>query len=392
LPNGVTFNPATGVLAGTPDAGNVGTYNLTFKAQNGIASDAVQNFTLSVVPPPAISNFTPGLATIILGSSTTLTGVYSNGTGSVDNGVGAVISATPVTVIPAATTTYKLTVTNAAGTSVAATTTVTVNNPVPTITSVSPTHANAGAAIATLTVNGSNFVPSSVINFNGKAENTVFVSSTQLTANVPAADNAAGGSVQVTVTSPGPGGGTTPGQTFTADSFTESIPAATATVSAGQPAQYTIMIAPSANGFTNTVTLAASGLPQGVSVTFSQNPAPAGNSVTMTLTTTARSLLPAFWRTSPKARGVHLWTKIFVVFIAILALIPLCRRRQWIQIVPFCSLLLCLFIAYGCATGGGNSDTSGGGTSGTPAGTYTITISLTSGTLVESTHVTLTVN
>jgi putative Ig domain-containing protein len=40
LPSGVTFNAATGVLSGTPAAGTVGTYNISFNASNGVGSDA----------------------------------------------------------------------------------------------------------------------------------------------------------------------------------------------------------------------------------------------------------------------------------------------------------------------------------------------------------------
>ena len=46
LPPGVTFNPATGVLSGTPTA--LGTYTLHFTAHNGAGPDATQTFTLSV--------------------------------------------------------------------------------------------------------------------------------------------------------------------------------------------------------------------------------------------------------------------------------------------------------------------------------------------------------
>ena len=54
LPNGVSFND--GVLSGTPVEGAVGTYPIRFTASNGIGSDGVQNFTLTVnepVPPAA---------------------------------------------------------------------------------------------------------------------------------------------------------------------------------------------------------------------------------------------------------------------------------------------------------------------------------------------------
>ncbi|MEO8100969.1 MAG: fibronectin type III domain-containing protein [Betaproteobacteria bacterium] len=44
VPAGVTFTPATGVLAGTPAAG--GPYAITFTATNGVLPDATQNFSL----------------------------------------------------------------------------------------------------------------------------------------------------------------------------------------------------------------------------------------------------------------------------------------------------------------------------------------------------------
>src|SRR5205085_3326602 len=56
LPSGVTFDALTGLLAGTPDAGTVGTYNLVFTAHNGVGSDATQNFTLTVNLPPVITS------------------------------------------------------------------------------------------------------------------------------------------------------------------------------------------------------------------------------------------------------------------------------------------------------------------------------------------------
>ena len=56
LPSGVTFNPATGVLSGSPAAGTGGVYNLTFTAHNGVGNEAVQNLTLTVDEAPAITS------------------------------------------------------------------------------------------------------------------------------------------------------------------------------------------------------------------------------------------------------------------------------------------------------------------------------------------------
>lgn len=59
LPAGVTFNAATGVLAGMPGSGTVGTYAITFIARNTVAPDAVQAFTLHVVQANQAITFDP---------------------------------------------------------------------------------------------------------------------------------------------------------------------------------------------------------------------------------------------------------------------------------------------------------------------------------------------
>ena len=77
----------------------------------------------------------------------------------------------------------------------------------PAISQLNPTSATAGGAEFTLTVNGSNFASTAVVNWNGSAQTTAFVTSGQLTIAVPASAIANAGSVQVTVTNPGSGGG-----------------------------------------------------------------------------------------------------------------------------------------------------------------------------------------
>jgi hypothetical protein len=89
----------------------------------------------------------------------------------------------------------------------------TVVTPQPTITSISPTSAIAGGAGLTLTVNGTNFVSGSTVNFNGNARTTTFVSATQLRAAILASDIATTGIFNLTVTNPGDG--TSNGVSFT---------------------------------------------------------------------------------------------------------------------------------------------------------------------------------
>ena len=107
----------------------------------------------------------------------------------------------------------------------------TINNPVPTITVLNPASATAGSAAFTLTVNGTNFVNGSTVNWNGSARTTQFVSATQVTASITAADIASVGSANVTVTNPAPGGGTSNQAAFT--------------INANAPAPTTISISPS---------------------------------------------------------------------------------------------------------------------------------------------------
>ncbi len=74
----------------------------------------------------------------------------------------------------------------------------------PTISAISPASNLVGSPAFTLTVSGANFLSSSVINFGGNAFAATFVSSTQLTAAVPAAFIASVGTATVTVTNPVP--------------------------------------------------------------------------------------------------------------------------------------------------------------------------------------------
>jgi hypothetical protein len=55
LPGGVSFNPVTGILSGTPADGVGGVYTVTFTASNGVDADVVQNFTLTVNQAPGLT-------------------------------------------------------------------------------------------------------------------------------------------------------------------------------------------------------------------------------------------------------------------------------------------------------------------------------------------------
>ncbi|HEX7508150.1 MAG TPA: kelch repeat-containing protein, partial [Polyangia bacterium] len=140
-----------GVSTGPLQAG--ATYTLTVLSPTGGSTSA--QVTVSVGPSPAIVSFTSAATSLASGKATTLTATFVNGAGSIDNGIGSVSSGISVsTGLLVASTTFTLTVANAAGTSVTAKVTITVSPPIPapTITSftASPTTLASGTR-ATLT-------------------------------------------------------------------------------------------------------------------------------------------------------------------------------------------------------------------------------------------------
>jgi autotransporter-associated beta strand protein len=83
-----------------------------------------------------------------------------------------------------------------------------------TLSAVSPNAGVQNGAGFTITVTGTNFLSGSVVQWNGSNRPTTFVSSTQLTALIPASDLVDAGRVNVTVFSPPPGTGATTPVTF----------------------------------------------------------------------------------------------------------------------------------------------------------------------------------
>lgn len=99
-----------------------------------------------------------------------------------------------------------------------------VQNPLPQLTTLSPLSVEVGASATPLTITGAELVPGATIVFGGASLPTTFVSSTSLSATIPASALATSGSVPVTLVNPSPGGGTS-----TAIAFTVSNPDATVT-------------------------------------------------------------------------------------------------------------------------------------------------------------------
>jgi len=80
-------------------------------------------------------------------------------------------------------------------------------SPVPQITSLSPSGVFAGSGSFTLTVTGNNFVSQSTVTVNGSNRSTSFVGTTSLQVAISASDVVSGGTLQIVVVNPPPGGG-----------------------------------------------------------------------------------------------------------------------------------------------------------------------------------------
>ena len=90
-----------------------------------------------------------------------------------------------------------------------------LQNPVPTITNISPESRHTGDPGFTLNVTGTDFIDGSLIKWDLTTLSTQYITTTQLTAEVPASYLETPGQVSITVENPPPGGGTSNAVTFT---------------------------------------------------------------------------------------------------------------------------------------------------------------------------------
>lgn len=85
-----------------------------------------------------------------------------------------------------------------------------VSNPTPVITSLTPAAIIAGSAAVNVTINGTGFIATSVVDVNGAAVQSTFYNATQLVGALPASALANASVAAITVTNPAPGGGVAP--------------------------------------------------------------------------------------------------------------------------------------------------------------------------------------
>jgi hypothetical protein len=194
-------------------------------APGGGTSAPALTFTVNNPSPGATSLAPSSIGVGAADTTVTITGSgFVQGSTATSNGASLAttyVSGTKLTaVIPSAqltsARTLSIAVTSPApggGTSTALSFTVT--NPGPTLTSIAPSFVALAAPATTITITGADFIDPKGIAANGSivmngttALATSFVSATQLTAVLPAAQLTAAATLSITVVNPAPGGGT----------------------------------------------------------------------------------------------------------------------------------------------------------------------------------------
>jgi hypothetical protein len=263
-------------------------------------------------------------------------------------------------------------------------------NPVPILSSTSPVGATGGGGGFTLTVLGSDFVSGSVFRWNATNLATTFVSGTELRASVSAADIATGGQYLVTVSNPVPGGGVSNAIAFPVSTLTVSASPSSAAVDAGGSAAYAVELTPQFGSFDGVVSFSCTGLPRGCTASFSPTSVIPGFAVatsTLTLATkSSQSSAAGLAGSVPPASILLVFLPAFFLW-SRLRKSTSCRpvRRR---LAPAAMVFLIILLA-GCSAGG---DGDAPPPTGTPKGTYQVTVRGESGSLTVSTAITLVVN
>ena len=263
-------------------------------------------------------------------------------------------------------------------TSSAQTVTITSGVAPVTITSISLTGTNSGDfAIATNTCGTSlpaNSQCTISVNFTPSG-------SGNRVAQLSIVDNVSGQSPQSIVAS-------LSGSTSTVPDFSVETSSPSATISAGQSATFTLNVT-SVNGFSQPINLVCQGLPVGAACVITPNPVtPTGSTavpVTVTINTAVRNMLPpTLWIKNYPHRIFSLYWLACFVALALLAMIARNRLTANGAVLAEFGIMTLLLVAAGCGGGGAT-----GVPAGTRAGTYTITVVGTSGSLSHSTNLTI---
>jgi arylsulfate sulfotransferase len=205
---------------------------------------AVVSVSLSSPSTSAVVGQSVQLTATVTGSSNTSVTWSVNGVAGGNSSVGTINSTGMYTApaVPPSPNTVSVQATSVADTTKTASLTFTISNPAPQLSSISPAAmgipSNAAYVPATgtvVTLSGTGFAAQSVVTANSTPLATTFVSAGQLTATIPANLVASPGVLQLTVSTPAPGGGTTSSFSFTVLSVGQVSP-----TNNPQVAQYSI--------------------------------------------------------------------------------------------------------------------------------------------------------
>ncbi len=238
---------------------------------------------------------------------------------------------------------------------------LTIATGVPVLGTLSPAIVHSGSAAISLATSGTTFAPGSVINWNATPQTTTFVSTSQLTAPIPASNLDTVGTADISIFNPAPGGGTSTTFKFAIDTPSGTNGAVTAssttTSLSGSSGQAVTMPVTFAGGNSSAqTTLTCYNLPAGSTCTLS------GGTVTITVASgspagTYQALLVfTTTQTITETAGLRI-QEIFTAGIGLMGfpfvLLPFLRKDRKLNprlLLPLGALILFAALA-GCAGG-----------------------------------------
>ncbi len=383
---GVSVTSSTSIAATTP-ANAPGAVSVTVMNSDGQSASLSSGYTYT--GPPTVSSISPNSGSTGGGTAVMITGTnFASGAtvsfgGTAATGV-TVSSGTSITATTPAHAAGAVTVmvTNSGGQGgslVNGYTYATASSTSPTVAAVSP---NSGptAGGTTVTITGTNFSSGATVTFGGTAATGVTVtSSTLITATTPA--GTAGASVTVAVTNSDlQSGSLANGYTYSQgpDFNVAASVASPTSIPAGGSATSTITVS-AMDGFTGAVNLSCSVAPAVTAApTCAFSPASLTGSGTSTLT--IRTAAPAQGSLRPQSRGIlyAMWLPMVGV-VAMGAGFTSRHKKRFLSVVLGCFLFSSLTFMTACGGGASSPGNGANGNTGTPPGSYTVSISATGG-------------
>jgi uncharacterized repeat protein (TIGR01451 family) len=175
---------------------------------------------------------------------------------------------------------------------------------------------------------------------------------------------------------------------FQAGAFSMAVSPSSQTVAAGAVAKYTVQVSPQP-AFGSNVSLTCSGAPTGAACNFTSSSVSLLNgpqSATLNLTTTPQPLTPVASTTPPRALYA-LWLMVPGMSLLGIGVGSKRLRRRWLSLLTLSLFFALALLQPACSSGAKTPPQ----VSGTPTGTYSLTVTATSGSLTRSAPFQLTV-